>query len=252
MNNSNDVFKNYADYYDVLYKDKDYDAEVKYIHNLIKDSHVIGSKIIEFGSGTGIHANQLTKFGYDIEGIELSKDMVSLAKTSHNFNIFEGDMIHYKSKDLGTFDIALSLFHVVSYLTKNKDLERFFKNAYEHLKKDGILIFDVWYTEAVHHTPPEVRIKKMSDSKLEIIRIAEPQIHDLEKVVDVNFTIFSKYFSSKKWDMTKEKHPMRHFSVSDIQELAKINKFKILKKEEFLTSNPLSQDSWGACFVLQK
>tara|TARA_B100000575_G_scaffold294067_1_gene307833 strand:+ start:8453 stop:9217 length:765 start_codon:yes stop_codon:yes gene_type:complete len=252
VKDSSEVFKNYADYYDLLYQDKDYDAEVQYINNLINRNFKDAKKIIEFGSGTGIHSSKLSQYGFEIEGVELSKEMVRISKTSRNFDLFQGDMISYKSKNIGTFDIALSLFHVVSYLTNNADLESFFRNSYAHLKKDGLLIFDVWFSDAVEHTPPEIRIKRMKNSKLELLRISEPTIHDSEKIVDVNFTIFSKYHDSQNWNLTKEKHPMRHFSVEEIEQFAKKFNFNLLVKEEFLTSEPLTKDVWGACFVFQK
>lgn len=249
---STNVFENYANYYDLLYSDKDYDAEIEYIHKVIRSHISKGNKIIEFGSGTGIHGNKLTDLGYDVEGVELSKNMVNFAQKSNKFNLFQGDMTSYVSSNAGKFDVALSLFHVVSYLHKDSDLNNFFKNAYLHLKENGILIFDIWFSPAVEHTPPELRIKKMKNSDFEIIRIAEPKIHDLEKVVDVNFTIFSKYCDSPKWDMFQETHKMRHFSLSEIENYSDNNNFKIIKKEEFMTSKKLDESVWGACFVLQK
>ena len=246
------VFQDYADYYDLLYQDKDYDAEVKYVDKLIRKFCPNGNKIIEFGSGTGIHGNKLSQYNYDIEGVELSHDMVKYAQKSKKFDIHQGDMTSYISPNAGKFDIALSLFHVVSYLTLDADVNKFFKNAYLHLKKNGVLIFDTWHTPAVEFTPPELRVKKMHNSKLKIVRIAEPRIHKIQNVVDVNFTIFTQYSDSSTWDMIEESHPMRHFSQSDIEGFARKNKFKVLKNEEFLTSKKLDKSVWGSCFILMK
>lgn len=246
------VFKDYADYYDLLYKDKDYDAEVKYVDKLIRKFCPNGNKIIEFGSGTGIHGNLLTEYKYDIEGVELSNEMVKYANKSKKFNIFQGNMTSYVSPQAGDFDIALSLFHVVSYLTLDEDLNNFFKNANLHLKKNGILIFDTWHTPAVEFTPPETRVKRMHNSKLKIVRIAEPNIHKIQNIVDVNFTIFTKYSDHSSWNMIQESHPMRHFSQSEIEGFASQNNFKVLENEEFLTSRRLDKSVWGSCFVLMK
>ena len=78
MNKS--VFEKYSDYYDLIYKEKDYNAEAKYVHGLINRNGKNCKNILEFGSGTGKHANVLAKLGYRIHGIELSKHMVSKAK----------------------------------------------------------------------------------------------------------------------------------------------------------------------------
>ena len=55
--NSTVVFADYARYYDLLYRDKDYAAEAEYIACLVRKFHPSArSIIIELGSGTGIHA----------------------------------------------------------------------------------------------------------------------------------------------------------------------------------------------------
>jgi ubiquinone/menaquinone biosynthesis C-methylase UbiE len=54
--NSTAVFADYAHYYDLLYRDKDYAAEAEYVVGLIRKFHPSARSILELGSGTGIHA----------------------------------------------------------------------------------------------------------------------------------------------------------------------------------------------------
>ena len=49
------VFKAYSRYYNLLYSDKDYESESKYIMYLLKRNGVTQGNILEFGSGTGKH-----------------------------------------------------------------------------------------------------------------------------------------------------------------------------------------------------
>ena len=49
------VFEKYAQYYDLLYQDKDYRAETDYILSLIKKYQPETSQSLEFGAGSGIH-----------------------------------------------------------------------------------------------------------------------------------------------------------------------------------------------------
>ena len=71
------------------------------------------------------------------------------------------------------FDALLSLFHVISYQTTNKKLLGVFQNAKNHLKKGGLFIFDVWYSCAVNSIKPSTRVKRFSNKKVEITKIAE-------------------------------------------------------------------------------
>ena len=67
------VFETYSQYYDLLYKDKDYKAETDYIISLIKEYHSNTDTILELGCGTGMHASILAENGYKVEGIDLSQ-----------------------------------------------------------------------------------------------------------------------------------------------------------------------------------
>ena len=70
-------FNSYSHYYDLLYQDKDYHSEAAYIDSLLKKYAISQSNILEFGSGTGIHAGYLCELGYLVHGVELSSEMVS-------------------------------------------------------------------------------------------------------------------------------------------------------------------------------
>ena len=53
------IFEAYGRYYDLLYRDKDYTAEVKYINSLLYQHGVLGNELLELGSGTGRHGRLL-------------------------------------------------------------------------------------------------------------------------------------------------------------------------------------------------
>jgi predicted TPR repeat methyltransferase len=75
------IFGAYAQYYDLLYRSKNYVAEAQYIHQLIQ-SYVPGAlSVLDLGCGTGAHAVQLAREGYRIHGVDLSTGMLERAKS---------------------------------------------------------------------------------------------------------------------------------------------------------------------------
>jgi len=66
--NSIPVFADYARYYDLLYRDKDYSAEAQYVAGLVRKFHPSARSILELGSGTGIHASLLAEKGFTVHG----------------------------------------------------------------------------------------------------------------------------------------------------------------------------------------
>jgi SAM-dependent methyltransferase len=239
----------YSKYYDLLYKDKDYKAETLYISNLLKDYAPNAINILELGSGTGIHGLMLKSYGYDVFGIERSEEMVYEARKK-GFECAICDIRNYRSNK--KYDTVMALFHVISYLTCNNDLLTVFKNAFEALNDDGIFLFDVWYTPAVYFQKPEVKLRKIDDNDCEIYRITNPLMDSKSNIVNVRFDIFVKNKKTNVLSEFSELHPMRHFSYNEILLFANISGFDVINCEEFLSKKPISDNTWGVCFVLRK
>ena len=217
---------------------------------MLKRFDVTGKDLLEFGSGTGIHGRLLAELGYKVTGIERSEEMVKQSMSTQGFSCQQGDICSVK---LGrTFDAVLSLFHVVSYQTANNSVQSLFARAAEHLHPGGVFIFDVWYSPAVLSIKPKVRVKRISNNSIEITRIAEPKLKPNTNCVDINYNIFVRDLKSGEVEIIDETHPMRHFSLPELDLFAKSNGFERLRAEEFMTGNNPSEKTWGVCLVLKK
>jgi hypothetical protein len=51
---------------------------------------------------------------------------------------------------------------------------------------------------------------------------------------------------------TTETHPMRHFSLPEIDLLASMCGFECISAEEFLSGKTAGEDTWGVCVTLKK
>ena len=177
MQNSTAVFADYARYYDLLYRDKDYAAEAEYVAGLIRKFHPSAGSILELGSGTGIHASLLAEKGFTVHGIERSPEMLARSQALAENRAAGDDRLTFTTGDIRDvwlnkrFEAVIALFHVISYQTTNNDVTAAFETARHHLNSSGIFIFDVWYGPAVLTERPVVRIKRMADDQTEIDRI---------------------------------------------------------------------------------
>jgi ubiquinone/menaquinone biosynthesis C-methylase UbiE len=72
-------FGEYAKYYDLIYKDKDYRKEVDFIENIFKITYKPKS-ILEIGCGTGSYTKMLLKRGYEVTAVDISDDMLKIAR----------------------------------------------------------------------------------------------------------------------------------------------------------------------------
>jgi SAM-dependent methyltransferase len=245
-------FKLYSQYYDLLYQDKDYQAEVHYIDQLIRQYNPKSTNILELGSGTGKHANLLASQGYHILGLERSSEMVEIANRTKAKNVdFKiADITEFQLDQ--SFDVALSLFHVISYLTDNQNLINTFKNVHRNLNENGLFIFDVWHSSAVNFQIPEQRTKTLQNEVIQVKRHANPIINVEQNIVEVNYAIEVKDLKDGTTTNIDESHPMRHFSKPEIELLAYATGFEVIHSEEFLSKAIPSVETWGVCYILKK
>lgn len=256
---SDDVFQRYSDYYDLLYRDKDYDAEAAYIGQTLRAADPHARSLLEFGSGTGKHGRRLASQGFDVYGIERSEFMVAAARRSAaespptgggRFDCRQGDI---RTENAGRIvDAVISLFHVVSYQTGNAEARQTFANAARHLRPNGKFLFDVWHGPAVLGERPTVRVKRVEDEKTRLIRIAEPELDLNAGVVTVRYTMLAESKADSGLTTFTEVHRMRYFFPTEIELLADQTGFDVVRREEFLTGKPPSESTWGTAYLLQK
>ena len=244
------IFSKYSEIYDLLYSDKDSAKEAEYLDLLLNNNGLQNANLLEFGSGTGRHAKELIKYGHSIYGIELSAEMVARAELTTNFRCEVGDVLE---ADLGqTFDGVISMFHVASYQCSDEAIRKFFRSAARHLEQGGKFIFDYWFTPAVYYNCPEVRCKTVCSEKFMVWRIAEPKIFHNQNLVNVNYTIFVQDLYSGMIEKFEETHPMRHFSIPELEMISQIEGFRLKDSYEYLTLETPSSSSWGVISVFEK
>lgn len=253
------TFDLYSAYYDLLYKDKDYLLETEYVELLYKKfsrNFKSGSKVLEIGCGTGKHACHFGEKDYKVDGFDISQSMIEIANERlANKSLKVQENVNFTSLEWGTiknYDLITSLFHVVSYHNTDDELDDLFLKVNKCLSDDGVFIFDVWYKPAVLNQGVQTRKKVLRSNDVEVFRLAEPTVHGEFDIVDVNYDIFIREKSGEFFSHFSETHSMRPFKISDIEAIASRNRLKVLHAEEWLSGNSLSDNTWGACFVLTK
>jgi 2-polyprenyl-3-methyl-5-hydroxy-6-metoxy-1,4-benzoquinol methylase len=252
------VFEEYAQYYDLLYREKDYIGEVAYIYQMIKKYHPSAKRILDLGCGTGIHAIELAKFGYEVHGVDMSSGMIQIAKKLLDKTISDGVEVTGVSFSVGDvrsyedekkYDIVLSLFHVMSYQVSNSDIKRFFNTIQKSLKSNGIAIFDYWYGPAITYLRPEVRLKQISNEKITLNRVAEPLLFDSKNYCQVSYSIFIEDKETGVIKRFSEIHKMRYFFDPELELLIDMTNLRILESCTWFTNELPNRKIWDAIMV---
>jgi SAM-dependent methyltransferase len=143
------LYSRLVKYYDRIYWWKDYKQEVDFLTKAFKRYDVQGRRVLEVACGTGNHSKILTARGYDITGIDISEDMLSIArkKVKSHARFLRGDMRDLDAVVDEKYDAAICLFSAISYNLTFSDLKRTLQGFYDRLGERGIVIFDTHFTK---------------------------------------------------------------------------------------------------------
>jgi SAM-dependent methyltransferase len=222
----------YAEAYDALYRDKDYESECDLVERLARE-HGRGpvQRVLDLGCGTGGHALVLAARGYEVVGVDRSEEMLALArrKAAGRVAFHHGDI---RTVELGErFDLAVMLFAVLGYLGDDDDVGAALAAAHRHLGPGGLLVFDVWYEPAVLAMRPSERTKEVEISGGRIVRRSSGELDVERSICTVRFHVAEERDGVLR--ETEEEHAMRYFSEVDLARLLRDSGFELVRLGAF-------------------
>ena len=201
-------------YYHKLYAHRDATEAANFIDKLI--AHLKpsgGAKMLDVACGKGRHSMQLAANGFDVTGIDLSRESIAFAlqNESEHLHFYEHDMrlpfwINY-------FDFAFNFFTSFGYFNTQREHDNAIRTIATSLKEGGIFVMDFLNVEfsAGHSIAESTQIigssnyhlNKWFDEKhfykkilVQDAALAKP-LQYTEKVSKFTLTDFEKMFSKQ-------------------------------------------------------
>lgn len=144
-----DAYTSLAPVYDRLNADINYAEWADYIERQFelyaKKSPV---SVLDLACGTGSMTVELARRGYDMTGIDLSEDMLAVARRKCDLERFRHSVL-LVSQDMsqfelyGTVDAVVCCLDSLNYLTRTDELYRTFAHVHNYLEPDGLFVFDM-------------------------------------------------------------------------------------------------------------
>lgn len=129
-------------YYHILYKDRDHTEAHLFMDNLTRYLNLPErGKILDLACGKGRHSIYLNSLGYDVTGVDLSKNSIKYAKQ------FENETLHFEVHDMSKpyhekFDAVFNLFTSFGYFDKSEDNLNTIKAIRDDLNEHGFGVID--------------------------------------------------------------------------------------------------------------
>lgn len=242
------TFAQYARYYDLFYRGKEYAAEAALVDRWLRSGGAQPGALLDVGCGTGRHAREFSRLGWRVTGVDASAEMIDLARASTPAG---GSVDYVLGAGAGfrldrAFHAAVSLFHVASYHTGPSDLFAMAANVRRHLAPGGRFVFDFWHGPGVLADPPARRERSVEDGRLRVQRRSVPTHLPKECRIDVHYDM---QIDDPERDFTgrvTEVHAMRYFFLPEIEFILAQAGFGIEFTRAGLADQPLDERSWYA------
>ena len=245
------VYETYSAYYDLLYRDKDYLGEVNYVDRLIRRQLPDAKTLLDLGCGTGVHALLFAQRGYAVHGIDRSKAMLEIAETRAENSLPGANKPTFSVGALTDFnvssryDVVVSLFDVVGYLTDDTAVRAMLANVRSSLRHGGLFLFDCWYGPAVHNQKPGTTVRRIENQTISLLRLAESSFDVRRNRIDVSYDVFVTHKPDERITHIREAHSVRCFFEDELDGLlAPFGLKRSFAKAWFTEADP-SPDTWS-------
>jgi len=241
----------YSSLYDTLYLDKNYSMECDLVEHIFREYGNYNIKsILDLGCGTGNHAILMAKRGYEVMGVDRSKDMLRSAKDkakSLSVKFVHGDIKNLELNN--TFDAVLMMFAVIGYQLENWEVISTLRVARKNIKLDGLIIFDFWYGPAVLAQKPSDKIRIIPRPNGKIIRLASSNLDILKQICTVSYQMW-ELEADKLVNQIAEDHKMRFFFPRELELLLSFSGFKLLNLRVFprINEEP-NEQTWNVVAI---
>ena len=215
------AYTGFAYVYDEYMDNIPYDEWEYYLYELLKENNIgTDSTIADLGCGTGTVTRMLDKEGYDILGIDLSEDMLSIASEK---TYESGQQIIYSCQDMREFELygtvraVISVCDSVNYITEPEELQEVFRLVNNYLDPKGVFIFDF---NTRYKYEEILGDRTIAENREECSFIWDNYYYEDEKINEYDLSLFIETDKdSGLYRKYEETHYQRAYTLEEMKEL---------------------------------
>jgi ubiquinone/menaquinone biosynthesis C-methylase UbiE len=237
------LYSEFAEYYDKIYSQKDYTNECQFIEWAVEEHGLSsGNTMLDMACGTGSHA-QIMKDKFSITGMDISPDMLHIGRAKMpDVEFVQGDMKKFNLDQ--RFSVIICMFSAINYNTSLEELKKTLKNFYQHLDKGGVLIFDLGFNKD-NWMDGMVIVDTIAEEGLELARIGQSRLQN-----DVSHSSFVFLIKKDgKMDFSVDQHELGVFRSIKVMEIMEKVGFETFVYDEFTSAEWNSESGGRPVFV---
>jgi SAM-dependent methyltransferase len=246
----------HAEYYDIFYQDKPYSQEAALVHKLFqKNSNGECKRLLELACGTGRHALELEKLGYQIVATDYSRDLLDIAKQKAKQQKSQIDFRFQDMRELSLvdkpFDGAYCLFDSIGYVQTNSAIHEVFKGVHKHLRPDGVFICEFWHAAAMLRNYEPFRERRWKTASGELFRTSNTRLDVEKQLAEVTYKIIETWRDGSATQL-EETQVNRYFLVQEMSAFLENAGFAPLQWLTAFGNEPITENTWHILAVARR
>lgn len=242
-------YNEFSKYYDILTQNVDYKVRSDYISGFFKTFGIYGGKMLDLACGSGSFSIEFAKMGYNVVGVDLSEDMLTIAQEKAfengvDISFIKSDMRSYC--DAERFDSAVCCLDSINHLTNKNDVQTTFNNACESLKQGGVFVFDV---NTVYKHQSVLADKTFVFDEDDFYLVWDNEAID-DREIRILIDIF--VFNGTNYDRFSEEFCERAYDTDELIKMLKTAGFVDISVYDELTHDKEKENSERLYFVCRK
>lgn len=207
-------YNQFAYIFDALMRDVNYIKWVDYLEEIFKKYGVNPRLVLDLACGTGNITIEGAKRGYEMIGVDISPEMLSVARQKSldqelDILFLNQDMTSFEL--YGTVDAIICCMDGVNYITEKKHLIRMFKLVNNYLNNEGIFIFDI---RSEYGLASLIGDNTFIEDTEDITYIWENKYDSRKKICDMKLTFFER--EGELYNKFYENHRLRAYNLYEI------------------------------------
>lgn len=247
----NEIYGEFAYVYDEFMDNIPYEQWHDYLHKLLIKYGVEKGIITELACGTGTMTKLLADDGYDMIGIDISYEMLDVARqkyTDDNILFLNQDM---RELDLyGTAAAMVCVCDGMNYITDEKELLKVFEKIKIFLDYNGVFIFDM---KTRHFYNDILGSRTIAENREDASFIWENEFHKDTGINEYILTIYSLIDDENDlFERSEEIHHQRAYDIKLVKDCLEKAGLTCLEVYDAFTENAAKDDSERIYFVAQR
>lgn len=208
-------YSSFAQVYDCFMDNVPYQEWCEYIVDILKEYGITDGLLLDLGCGTGKMTRLLAKQGYDMIGVDMSEEMLGIAREQ------DAEGILYLLQDMREFELygtvraVVSVCDCMNYILEEEELLQVFRLVNNYLDPGGIFLFDM---NTMYKYRQELGIQTICENREEASFIWDNYFDEESLINEYDLTLFVK----EKEDLYRkfeEFHYQKAYEQETVQKL---------------------------------